>query len=70
MCSKADRPQHEPVLDWCRTSGNHEYCASPMDVLRHQWSSGVAKSLGREATDVRRLLDPDGGLARSVAAMN
>jgi hypothetical protein len=50
--------------------GNHEYCANPMDALRHQSSSGVAEPPGRQAADVGRSLDPDGCLARSVAAMN
>lgn len=69
MCSKADRPQREPAVDWCRTSGNHEYCANPMDPLRYQRSSGVAEPPGRQAAAVRRSLEPDGCLARSVAAM-
>jgi hypothetical protein len=69
MCSKADRLQREPTVDWCQTSGNHEYCANPMDALRYQRSSGVAEPPGRQAAAVRRSLEPDGCLARSVAAM-
>ena len=56
--------------DWCQTFGNQKYCANLMDRLRYQSSSGVAKPPGRRANDVRQSLEPDGCLARSVAAMN
>ncbi len=44
----ADRPQREPARDWRRETGNHGSVINPLDALRHQRFSGVAKPPGRE----------------------
>lgn len=46
---KADRPQREPAREWRQDIGNHGSVMNPLDALRHQRSSGVAKPPERQA---------------------
>src|SRR2546426_66283 len=67
VCSKADRPRREPEMDWRRCFGSHG------SVMNHWTRFGPTVLLGRRSRQGdrqrhRRSLDPDGCLARFVAA--
>jgi len=68
VCSIADRLQREPSRDWSRCIGSHG------SVINHWTRFGTNVLLGQRSCQgdrqwQGRSLDPDGCLARFVAAM-
>src|SRR5437879_5928118 len=51
-----DRPHRKPSGDWSRHSGSHKHCATLLDTVRYQRSSGAAEPPGRRPPFGRRLI--------------